>query len=359
MKKKLLLLVLMLSFLGLLAGCSDNPDSVKKYVLKKYGIHVEILSKPRIDEGNMGEDAYEVRDVKEPGMVFKVYTKGLFINKITGDNYKKLIDNYNKIKGYQKSDIYRRGLEKGIHTIAFNDINTENTKGGPVVSVALLKDRALELSDSNIADLYEVYTNVVDYYSGKLVVSGAEITDTNNFRSTNITDLHKHADVNEDNSATLEIEGKVSFEEFKQSFLSDAGREAVITYFYKKDHSVMEKLKPQLASLGFDINKKLPGFRLECQDFDGIKDEKVKDLQMFDLTVCHNYEYTLDYKVKSIDGFTNEEASNFYKAIELLKSTNLNIDSVFANFEDKEQSSRGTLIYLKDINSLEDAREAL
>ena len=358
-KRKFLVSILIgLGFV--LAACSDNPASVQRYLADEYGIQAEIIAEPVIDTGNMGKSAYEVRDLNDPSMIFKVYTDGLFFNKITGDNYEELLQIHHQLKDYPDSDVYQKGIEKGIHSFLSPSLSNENNEK-PVISVVLLKDGAMGLSEENLIDLYEVYSDITDAYSDSFVVSGVEIADTDDFSITNTADYYDRIDLHQDR-VPLGISGKVDYEQFKESFMVSGGEEAVVRHFYQKDQPIIESIEPELAALNFDTERELSYVKLSCQNYLDANGENILDLEAIDLNTCHEYMYALIYKAALTDGVTETEVSNFYKAIELLKSTDLNIAYVEVRFNEKEKHRNGDLrigVQLNEINTLEDARQLL
>lgn len=200
------------------ACSSDEGKDVKKYLRKKYDIEVEVTDYPKTNTNNMGSSSFTVVRKDIPEIEFNVFTDGLFINKITSDNYEEIFGVYQANRKYQKSSIYKNLLESGIHSFVSHGIyiSDDYEEVFTAIDIVLLKSNGLEVSDSNYEELYYAFQQIKDFHKENYKLNDIYIADVFDLKINNKSELFASNDFRTITIDVSQINEINNYEEFKR-----------------------------------------------------------------------------------------------------------------------------------------------
>ncbi|PEL09903.1 hypothetical protein [Bacillus sp. AFS017336] len=248
-------------------GAGTIDVKAQKYIKDKYGFEVDVLEKPNINEGNMGDTYFKVRKRTGNKLTFNIYIKGMLFTKIIGDDYDIQSKTFEMKKAFEKSnsEILSRAKVKSIEFKSENDMESfDYADTGNVIQH--LKVNVVSANVKNLFDtekmnsIYEVlkkFQEFSDVYK-PLDVKEISMSYTNDinkritFDIDNVHSIYSMSDFERESSTPYEPPNITNFAQYS---------------YYIEESALFKDFEGGLRSLGYDYlnTNQMPVFN---QDLD-------------------------------------------------------------------------------------------
>ncbi|WP_239618001.1 hypothetical protein [Cohnella mopanensis] len=328
----------------LLTSCSgDNENDVKRYVKKNYGFEVNFLEEPVSNEWD-GHYSFKVQRADIPDFSFHVFTEGYFRPKISGDSYETSYSYYKLNKEYSQSDTFHALKEMGIESFLMTGyLSAEKPYASTIIVFNPVN--GLEPSEDNLTLLFNGYQKIRTL-GEELRKQGYQLTEMyiSGFwpkRPVNEFELEQFARSWYDVRLNI-VDDIADQTAFRQVLNKGWIRKAMMeSHYFRKDLGRVIALEDSLRAIGVSIYKQYSPYYLVCMD-----KVEVASIDEMDLEECGDYSLDLQFDVKLLDGVDDSEVLNAQKAIEFIRSTGLNIKTLYVKTNDVIEPNAGFENYI-------------
>ncbi|QKE73694.1 hypothetical protein HPK19_13145 [Arthrobacter citreus] len=263
-------------------GAGKIDVKAQKYIKDKYGFEVDVLEKPNINEGNMGDTNFKVRKKTGNKLTFNIYIKGMFFTKIIGDDYDIQSKTFEMKKAFEQSNsaILNRAKVKSIEFKSENDMESfDYVDNGNVIQH--LKVNVVSANVKNLFDtekmnsIYEVlkkFQEFSDVYKPLDVkeISMSYTNDVNKritFDIDNVHSIYSMSDFKRESSTPYEPPNITNFAQYS---------------YYVEESALFKDFEGGLRSLGYDYlnTKQMPVFNQNLDLAFESDDYKIFDIQL-------------------------------------------------------------------------------
>lgn len=264
------------------AGAGKIDLKAQKYIKDKYGFEVEVLEKPNINEGNMGETSFKVRKKTGNHLTFNIYITGIFISKIVGDDYKIQAKAFEMKKAFEESNsaILSRAKVKSIEFKSENEMESfDYADKGSVIKY--LKVNVVSANVKNLYDIkkmnsiYEVLKKFQEFSAVYRPLAVKEISmnytnDVNNritFDIENVHSIYSMSDFKRQSSTPYEPPNITNFAQYS---------------YYVEKSALFKEFEGGLRNLGYDYlnTNQIPVFNQNLDLAFESNEYKIFDIQL-------------------------------------------------------------------------------